>query len=135
MDSLLAEEPKLVKTPIQPEVKAPSGLISGKTSELSGADAGAASVEGGSNGIATPALEEVTAAARSAVLPPSVAAFDKPKETNNPPPFFSFSSKEADKFPSLTSEPSSRMPETKPESSSRLVTAHKLFGWECFLTV
>ncbi|KAI3470665.1 hypothetical protein Pfo_027328 [Paulownia fortunei] len=121
-----AKEPKLVKATIHPEVKSLSGLISGKVSELS--SPGAVMMGEGSSGIAFPALGEATAAAQSAVLPLTVAAFDKPKEANNPPPLFSFSSKVADKFPSLTSESSSRMPETKPESSSSLVNVSAATG-------
>ncbi|KAI3458756.1 hypothetical protein Pfo_015419 [Paulownia fortunei] len=112
-----AEEPKLVKTTIQPEDKSPSGLISRKTSELC---PGAVTVGEGSSVIDFPASSEATAASQSAVLPLSVAAFDKPKEANNPPPLFSFSSKVADKFASLPSE-SSEKAETKLESSSSLV--------------
>lgn len=113
-----AGELKLVKPKIQQEVKSPSGLASSISSELNGAS----SIGERSNGISTTTSEEAIVAAQSAALPPSVALFDKPKQTNDPPAVFSFSSKVADKFPSPTPESSSRTPETKPGSSSRLVT-------------
>lgn len=116
-----AGELKLVKTQIQQEVKSPSGFAS---SELKGSSMGELS-----NGITTPTLEEATVAAPSAPLPTSVAVFDKPKQTNDPPAVFSFSSKVADKFPSLMPESSSRTPETKPESSSRLVIECKFISY------
>ncbi|KAL0403543.1 UNVERIFIED_CONTAM: Nuclear pore complex protein [Sesamum radiatum] len=113
-----AEEPELVRSTSQPEVKAP-GLISSRTGELS--SPGAVTVREGSFGIALPTSGQATAAGQSAVLPLSIASSDKPKEANNPPPVFSFSSKVADKVPSLPSESSNRMPESKPESSSSWV--------------
>ncbi|KAL0382723.1 UNVERIFIED_CONTAM: Nuclear pore complex protein [Sesamum calycinum] len=88
-----AEEPELVRSTSQPEVTAP-GLISSRTAIVVG---------------------------QSLFLPLSIASSDKPKEANNPPPVFSFSSKVADKVPSLPSESSNRMPESKPESSSSWV--------------
>ncbi|XP_020551179.1 nuclear pore complex protein NUP1 [Sesamum indicum] len=113
-----AEEPVLVRSTSQPEVKAP-GLISSRTGDLS--SPGAVTVGEGSFGIAFPTSGQATVAGQSAVLPLSIASSDKPKEANNPPPVFSFISKVADKVPSLPSESSNRMPESKPESSSSLV--------------
>ncbi|KAL0452096.1 UNVERIFIED_CONTAM: Nuclear pore complex protein [Sesamum latifolium] len=113
-----AEEPELVRSTSQPEVKAP-GLISSRTGELS--SPGAVTAGEGSFGIAFPTSGQATVAGQSAVLPLSIASSDKPKEANNPPPEFSFSSKVADKVPSLPSESSNRMPESKPESSSSWV--------------
>ncbi|KAL8533319.1 hypothetical protein ACS0TY_009637 [Phlomoides rotata] len=114
--SSFAGELKLVKTTIQQEMKPPSGFASSISSELEGAS----SVGERSNGITTPTSDEATVAAQSAALPPSVTLFDKPKQTNDPPAVFSFSSKVADKFPSLTPESNNRTPEDKPESSSSL---------------
>ncbi|KAK6156225.1 hypothetical protein DH2020_010473 [Rehmannia glutinosa] len=121
-----SEEPKLVKPSIQLEDKSPSALISGKASELSPS---AATVGEGSSAIALPASEETAAASQSAVLPLSVAAFEKPKEANNSPPLFSFSSKVADKFASLPSE-SNKESEFKIESTSSLVNVSVSIGSE-----
>ncbi|PIN26618.1 hypothetical protein CDL12_00598 [Handroanthus impetiginosus] len=116
-----AQEPKLLRNTIQPEVKSPSDLTSSKTTELR--SPGARPSEEGSKCTAFPALEgaATAAAAQSAVLPLSVAGFDKPKESSNPSPLSGFNSKVADKFLSLSSESSDRMPETIPESSGSLV--------------
>lgn len=113
-----AEEPKLVKTTIQPEDKSPSGLISRRTSELS---PGAGMVGERSSVIAARASEETRATSQSEFFASAVAEFDKPNDANNPPPLFSFSSKVADKFPSLPSE-SIKRTESELKSSSRLVT-------------
>lgn len=113
------EVPKFLVTTIQSELKSGPDLVSSKTNEASSALAGSSSL--GSNGIITPAAQDVTDAARPSIAPPSVAAFNKSKEMSNPPSLFSFGSKAADKLPSLMPESSSRKPETKPESSSRLV--------------
>ncbi|KAL3838140.1 hypothetical protein ACJIZ3_022731 [Penstemon smallii] len=113
------EDPKFVKTTVQPEVKSPPGLVIRQTGELG--DPSSVKVGEGSSRIAFPASEEPSAAPHSAVLPQSGATFDKPKEARNPPPLFSFSSKVADKFQPLASESSSRAPESKLEISSSLV--------------
>ncbi|KAL0340671.1 UNVERIFIED_CONTAM: Nuclear pore complex protein [Sesamum radiatum] len=113
-----AEEPKLVRSTSQPEVTAP-GLISSRTGEVS--SPGAVTAGEGNFGIAFPTSGQAIVVGQSAFLPLSIASSDKPKEANNPPPVFSFSSKVADKVPSLPSESSNRMPESKPESSSSWV--------------
>ncbi|KAL0358600.1 UNVERIFIED_CONTAM: Nuclear pore complex protein [Sesamum angustifolium] len=113
-----AEEPELVRSTSQPEVTAP-GLISSRTGEVS--SPGAVTAGEGIFGIAFPTSGQAIVVGQSAFLPLSIASSDKPKEANNPPPGFSFSSKVADKVPSLPSESSNRMPESKPESSSSWV--------------
>ncbi|XP_057789258.1 nuclear pore complex protein NUP1-like [Salvia miltiorrhiza] len=108
------EEPKLLETTIQTELKSRSDLISSKTNETS--SAGAASLGEQSNGIITSASVDVTAAAQPSI-PPPFAAFNNAKEMNDPPSLFSFNSKVADKFPSLMPESSTGIP----ESSSSLL--------------
>ncbi|KAL7109092.1 hypothetical protein ACP275_06G153600 [Erythranthe tilingii] len=112
-----AEKPKLVRTTLSPEVKLPSGHVSSETSDRS---PGTFMVGEGSSSVPLSNSEAATTAVQSAVFPVSVAAFDKPKETNSPPPLFSFSSKVADKF-LFSSESSSRTPEAKPESPNSMV--------------
>ncbi|KAG8380702.1 hypothetical protein BUALT_Bualt06G0043400 [Buddleja alternifolia] len=120
------EEPKMVKTILQSEMKSPSGFVLSKTNELSSRDSVTVGEE--SSTIGFPTSEQATAASQSAVLPISVATFDRPKETNNPPPLFSFSSTVADKFPSLPLEPSSKKTESKLENSSSLVNVSASMG-------
>ncbi|KAL1542272.1 nuclear pore complex protein NUP1-like [Salvia divinorum] len=109
------EEPKLIETTIQPELKSRSDLILSKTNEASSAVAGAAPSVKQNNGVTTPVSENVPAATQFSA-PPLVAAVTESKETNNPPSLYSFS-KVADKFPSLAPESST----SKPESSSSLL--------------
>ncbi|KAL7148062.1 hypothetical protein ABFS83_06G152000 [Erythranthe nasuta] len=112
------EKPKYVRTTISPEVKLPSGHVSSETTDRS---PGTFMVGEGSSSVPLSNSEAATTAVQSAVFPvSSVAAFDKPKETNSPPPLFSFSSKAADKF-LFSSESSSRTPEAKPESPNSMV--------------
>ncbi|KAL8051513.1 hypothetical protein ABFX02_06G151900 [Erythranthe guttata] len=111
------DKPKFVRTTISPEVKLPSGHVSSETSDRS---PGTFMVGEGSSSVPLSNSEAATTAVQSAVFPVSVAAFDKPKETNSPPPLFSFSSKAADKF-LFSSESSSRTPEAKPESPNSMV--------------
>ncbi|EYU33149.1 hypothetical protein MIMGU_mgv11b018517mg, partial [Erythranthe guttata] len=118
------DKPKFVRTTISPEVKLPSGHVSSETSDRS---PGTFMVGEGSSSVPLSNSEAATTAVQSAVFPVSVAAFDKPKETNSPPPLFSFSSKAADKF-LFSSESSSRTPEAKPESPNRLVIACELLS-------
>ncbi|GFQ07585.1 nuclear pore complex protein nup1 [Phtheirospermum japonicum] len=106
------EEPKLERPSIQSPDMSPLALISSKTSELYSV----AATLGEVSNVFSPASEETTAASQSAVLPLSVAAFDKPKEANNPP-LFNFSCKVVEKVASLPSEPRKEA-ELKIESSS-----------------
>ncbi|XP_042017096.1 nuclear pore complex protein NUP1-like [Salvia splendens] len=110
------EEPKLFETTIQPELKSHSDLILSKTNEASSAVASAAPSGEQNNGFTNPASENISAATQFSTHP-SVAALTESKEMNNPPYLFSFSSKVADKFPSLAPESST----SKPESSSSLL--------------
>ncbi|KAK4431214.1 Nuclear pore complex protein [Sesamum alatum] len=116
MDSKLSPAEQPMKPTIQQELNSPSSLISSKRTSLS--SPGAVTVGEGNSVIAFPPSKETTAVSMSSVVPLPVAAFDKPKEANSFP-LFSFSSKVADKFPSLPSD-SSKKPESKVESSSSL---------------
>ncbi|KAL3630067.1 hypothetical protein CASFOL_023051 [Castilleja foliolosa] len=106
------EEPKLERPSIQSPDKSPLALISSKTSELNSV----AATLGEVSNVFSPASEETMSASDLKVLPPSVAAFDKLKEANNPP-LFSSIPKVVEKVASLPSE-SSKEAELKIESSS-----------------
>ncbi|KAL7107900.1 hypothetical protein ACP275_06G082400 [Erythranthe tilingii] len=111
-----SEEPKVVKITTQLEDKSPSGLTSSKT-ELS---RGAVTFGEGSSFSAFSALEETRAASKSAGFSLPAAPSDRPKETNDSPPLFSFSSKVVDKLPSKPFE-SVKNPEAKLDISNSLV--------------
>ncbi|KAL7147039.1 hypothetical protein ABFS83_06G081500 [Erythranthe nasuta] len=111
-----SEEPKVVKITTQSEDKSPSSLTSSKT-ELS---RGAVTFGEGTSFSAFSALEETRAASKSAGFSLPAAPSDGPKETNDSPPLFSFSSKVVDKLPSMPFE-SVKNPEAKLDISSSLV--------------
>ncbi|KAL8050435.1 hypothetical protein ABFX02_06G081600 [Erythranthe guttata] len=114
-----SEEPKVVKITTQSEDKSPSSLTSSKT-ELS---RGAVTFGEGSSFSAFSALEETRAASKSAGFSLPAAPSDRPKETNDSPPLFSFSSKVVDKLPSMPFE-SVKTPEAKLDNSSSLVNVN-----------
>lgn len=122
-------ELKSDKTTIQLELKSTSGPLSSKSSDMESSGVFIVGKEGAL--FASRASQAPSASFQSTLLPQSVFNFDKPKEVNNSTPSLSFSSKVDDRSPSFTissslSELSNRKPftwlESKPESSSRLVT-------------
>ncbi|KAH6826510.1 hypothetical protein C2S53_014723 [Perilla frutescens var. hirtella] len=105
------------KTTSQSEDKSFFGLISRGAREHS---PGAVTFGQGTSAIAIPSPEGTRATSQSQIFAPSVPLFDKPKEANSSH-MFGFSSKAADKFPSLASE-SIKRAESEPERSSSFAT-------------
>ncbi|KAL6493770.1 hypothetical protein OROGR_032105 [Orobanche gracilis] len=117
------EESRLVKPSIQPVDQSPLDIISGKTNEP---NSGAVTLGEVSSVVSFPVSEGTMAASQSAVIPRSVAAFDKSKEENNHP-LFGFNSKVVKNVASSPSE-SSKGTEFKIESSSSLFNVSASIG-------
>ncbi|KAL6586259.1 hypothetical protein OROMI_001247 [Orobanche minor] len=119
----LSEEPRVVKPSIQPVDQSPLDIISAKTNEP---NSGAVTLGEVSSVFSLQVSEGTMVAPQSAVLPLSVAAFDKSKEENNHP-LFAFNSKVVKNVASLPSD-SSKGTEFKLESSSSFVNASASIG-------
>ncbi|KAL6494280.1 hypothetical protein OROGR_031080 [Orobanche gracilis] len=117
------EESRLVKPSIQAVDQSPLDIISGKTNEP---NSGAVTLGEVSSVVSFPVSEGTMAASQSAVIPFSVAAFNKSKEENNHP-LFGFNSKVVKNVASSPSESSKGM-EFKIESSSSLFNVSASIG-------
>ncbi|KZV55255.1 hypothetical protein F511_06732 [Dorcoceras hygrometricum] len=112
------EEPKLVKTAIEPEVKLP--VVLSKTTESS--NPSALMIETG-NGISFSSSERENVAIQSDVLSQSVTKIEKTNETNDSVPLLRLGSQTVDNTPSLPSVPVNVKPESKSEKSTSLLDA------------